>query len=193
MKMVFSRLSNVDDKVKTLKSKIMIKVSLIITMFILAPAMHASQDVIEKVFQKYSGLEGATSVRISGSLLKMLAEVDKSDQDLNKIASSITSITILHAPEAISGAAGIDFYKEIVPALGKANYEEIMRVQQSGQQVLILADETDGSINELIMIVGGGGDNTLICIRGKLDINQLAALSGMDVPGINQLMHLQNR
>jgi hypothetical protein len=193
MKRVVIRLPYIDDKIITLKFKKMIKVSLIIAMFILAPALHASQDIIEKVFQKYSGLEGATSVRISGNLLKMIAEMDKSDQDLNKIATTITSITVLHAPAQVSGAVGIDFYKEIVPALSNAHYEEIMRVQQPGQQVLMLADEKGGIINELIMIVGGGGDNTLICIKGRLDINQLSALGGIDVPGIDQLMHLQNR
>ncbi len=162
-------------------------------MLILTPAINAGQDIIENFFQKYSGLEGATTVRISGSLLRMLAEMDKSEQELNRIAASVSSITILHAPKILVESMGLDFYSEIVPGIRTENYNEIMRVRQSGQQVLILADETDGTINELIMIVGGEGDNTLICIKGKLDMNQLSSLAGINAPGMDQFINLQNR
>ncbi len=171
----------------------MLKITLLIGMFILSPALNAGQDIIENVFQKYSGLEGATSVRISGDLLRMLADMDKSDHELNKIAASVTSITILHAPEALVKSRGLDFYNEVMPGIQTENYNEIMRVQKPGQQVLIIADDTDGIINELIMVVGGAGDNTLICIRGKLDMNQLSSLAGIDAPGMDQFINLQNQ
>ena len=171
----------------------MIKTLLLSAMLVLSPALIAGQDIIEKVFQKYSGLEGAASVRISGRLLKMLADMDKSEQELNKIAASLNSITILHIPEALVQSLGLDFYEEIVPGIRTENYNEIMRVQKPGQQILIIADDAGETINELIVVVGGERDNTLICIRGKLNMNQLSSLAGVDVPGMDQLINLQNR
>ena len=165
------------------------KITLFMALFILIPALHGGQNKVEGIFQKYSGLEGATSIQLSGNLLKMMASLDK-DEGLNKIASSISSLLVLHLPKDLVEVHDLDFYREIVPYIQIDNYDEIMRMNKPGQQVIMLARETNGSIAELILIAGGAGDNTLICIKGDLDMNQLSSLSGISVPGMDHFINM---
>jgi hypothetical protein len=167
------------------------KIALIVAMLIIAPALNARQNIIESVFQKYSGTAGITNLQICSGMIRMLANMDAGNEDLKTIAASVNSVLILHAPKKLVESEGLNFYNEIVPDLPVQHYDELVRVNNSEQQVLILADESGGVIRELILIVGGSADNTLICIRGNMDMEHLSSLSGISAPGMDHFFRLQ--
>jgi hypothetical protein len=166
------------------------KIILVIAMLITTSALHG-QGKIESMFQKYSGIEGVTNLQISGSMLKMLANMNGGDEELNKVASSISSILILHVPENMVELKGLNFFSEFEQGFPAENYTELIRVNDSDQQIKILFQEKAGIVEELIMIVGGSIDNTLIHIKGQMDMANLSSLSGMGVPGMDQFFILQ--
>jgi hypothetical protein len=160
------------------------KLILVIALLITTSALHG-QGKIESVFQKYSGIEGVTSLQISGNMLKMLANMNGGDENMIKAASSISSIHILHVPENME-IKGLNFYTEIEQGIPLAGYTELMSVNDADQQVKILYQEKDGLIGEFILIKGGKGDNALIYIKGQMDLANLSSLSGLGVPGMDQ-------
>lgn len=167
------------------------RIVLIISLIIIPVTLATGQNSVEKAFQKYSGLEGITSLQISGNMFRMLADMDAGDEELKKIAGSVTSVQIIHAPGDLVEKYGLDFYNEILQDFPVKNYQELMRVNSPEQQVLFLADELNGVIRELIMLVGGGNDNALICIKGNIDMNKLSSFAGISAPGMDQFMKLQ--
>ena len=168
------------------------RITIIILFFALMPVIAFAQtNPVERVYQKYAGMEGVTSLHISSGMFRLLAKIDPSDKDLSDLASSVNSILILHAPALHVNAAGMNFYDEVLQDLMVERYQELMKVNSSDQQVLFLADEVNGKIRELLMLVGGDGDNALICIRGDLDLKQLSSLSGIDAPGMGHFMSLE--
>jgi hypothetical protein len=79
--------------------------------------------------------------------------------------------------------------------LPRDRYEELMVVKDSESDVIFLAREEDGIIVELLLIVGGEGeDNALIAITGEIDLNTIARLSEtMDIDGMEELEKLEEK
>jgi hypothetical protein len=142
------------------------------------------------IFQKYSGMEGVTSVQISKGMINMLANMDAGDKDLKALAGSINSIYILYAPSKSIENQELNFYRESMNNILGAKYNELMRVNSPDQDLLFLVEEINGSVMELL-IIGGGKENVLISIKGNIDINKLSSLASIDAPGLNHLINLQ--
>lgn len=86
---------------------------------------------------------------------------------------------------------GINFYNEVLKDLPVEKYGELMRVSSPEQQVLILADEQNGIISELLLLVGGNTDNALIYVKGALDMRQITSLSQINAPGMEHFINMQ--
>ncbi len=168
------------------------KTAIILVMAIMPLAMAAQQDVPERIFQKYSGIPGITSVQISPGMFNLIAGMDPDDHDLKSLASAVSSVLILHAPEALVKSHSFNLYNEVLKDLTVEQYDELMRVSSAEQQVLMLASEEGGLVKELILLVGGDGDNVLICIKGSIDMNKIASLSGINAPGMQHFMNLND-
>lgn len=147
----------------------------------------AQQNAVDRIFGKYAGMEGVTSVQISKGAINLLTKIDPCDEDLKSLAASVNSVYIIHIPEKTGKIRNIDFYDEVIKDLPLRKYEELMRINSEGQKILLLVDENDGLIRELLMIIGGEKENALICVRGSIDMNKISSLSSLGAPGMNHL------
>jgi hypothetical protein len=70
-----------------------------------------------------------------------------------------------------------------------------MVIKDSESDVIFLAKEDGGVIVELLLIVGGEGDeNVLIAITGEIDLNTIAKLSEtMNIEGMEELENLEDQ
>ena len=116
------------------------KITAVLSLAFLSLTLISQQKPVDCVFQKYAMTEGVTSVQISRGMMNMLAGLDSEDETLKTLASSITSINILHAPEINGKTGDIDFNSKIMKDLPVQNYSELMRVNSQDQNVLFLVD-----------------------------------------------------
>jgi hypothetical protein len=133
----------------------------------------AQNSAIDQVFKKYGDRDGFTVVTISKGLLKMVANVDD-DQESRDFLSRIHQIKVLALEE---GNGEINLYDEVLSNLDKKDYEELMTVKNSGEEVLMLAKKSGDILEELIILVGGNKDNALVYISGKMNMKDLGKLS----------------
>lgn len=153
---------------------------------VLVPIFAIGQNTaVEKLFDKYGGQDGFTTVTINKGLFKMVAQFDENDEDLQAL-SGMESIKIL-AVEDEGVASGVNFYKEVRSQLKTADYEELMTVNSSDSDVVFLAHQEGDVIKELILLVGGkGDDNALIYIAGNIrmkDVSKIASSMGIEEDG----------
>jgi len=167
------------------------KIAIIIAMVSMPLAIYSQQGTPERIFEKYGRIQGITSVQISPGMFNILASMDAGDKDLKQLASSVSSVHILHAPGALVKTHSLNFYEEALQDLAVMDYEELMRVNSIEQQVLMLAQEEGGLLRELILLVGGVGDNALIWIKGNIDMEKIALFSGINAPGMEHFMNMQ--
>jgi len=157
---------------------------------VLVPIFAIGQNTaVEKLFDKYGGKDGFTTVTINKGLFKMVAQLDEDDEDLQAL-SGMETIKIL-AVEEDGGVSGVNFYKEVKSQLNDADYEELMTVNSSDADVVFLANQDGDVIKELILLVGGkGDDNALIYIAGKIrmkDVSKIASSMGIEEDGKMQI------
>lgn len=175
------------------------KLLLIVCFIGMSAVIMAQNKSIDRVFDKYAGKEGFTTVYISKYMFTMFANLDDmDDEDLKEaqdIFGKLTGIKILAVEDADALGKGVNFYDEIMKDLPRDRYEELMVVKDSESDVIFLAREEQGVIVELLLIVGGeGDDNVLIAITGEIDLNTIAKLSKtMDIEGMDELENLEDR
>lgn len=157
---------------------------------LLGLAVFGQKTAVDKVFDKYSGKDGYTTVYISSFMFNLLnsLEVDDPEYDEFKQATSgINSIKILTQEGSDSEAFG----KELLDMLPRSEYKELMVVKEEDEEVLFLAREEGGKITEFLLIVSGGGEDALIAIQGDIDLESISSIaSGLDMPGMENLEEL---
>jgi hypothetical protein len=148
---------------------------------------NGQNSAVDKLFDKYSGKEGYTSILISKYMFSLFSDVNPDNKEFNDLVGKLNSIKILASDSANS--EGINFYKEIMKELPIKDYKELMVVKEKDQEVKFLVKDVNGVIVELLLIVGGKSDNVLICIQGdNINLKNIAKLSkSMKIDGLENL------
>ena len=153
------------------------------TMFMamLVPLVLAAQkSPVDKLFEKYANQKGFTTVNISGKLLGFAGKMDINNPETSKMLNNLTGIRILSVDDDdLNGK--VDFYQELENDgfFRNNNYESLMDVTEDDQVVRFYAREAGGGkFSELLLVVGGKDDNTLISIRGLIDPENIGKITG---------------
>jgi hypothetical protein len=150
------------------------------------------KSAVDKVFDKYSGKDGYTTVYISSYMFNLMSSLESDDPDLDefkKATAGINSIKILTQDGGNSEAFG----EELIAMLPRSEYKEMMVVKDQEEEVLFLAREEGGKITEFLLIVSGGGEDALIAIQGDIDMESISKIaSGLDMPGLENLEDLND-
>ena len=163
-------------------------------LLILGTALSAQQSAADRIFEKYSGKEGYTTVYISSFMFNLLNSLDVDDpeyDEFKKATSGITSIKILSQ----DGEGSASFGRELLDMLPRNEYQEMMVVKEEDEDVLFLARQEGNKITEFLLIVSGSdGDDALIAIQGDIDLESLSSIaSGLDMPGMENLEELDDQ
>lgn len=143
-------------------------------------ALAAQKSPVDKLFEKYANQKGFTTVNISGKLLGFAGKLDTGNPETSKMLNNLTGIRILSVDDDDLNKQ-VDFYTELdKEGFFKNNtYESLMDVTEDDQIVRFYARETNGGkFSELLLVVGGKDDNTLISIRGLIDPENIGKITG---------------
>jgi hypothetical protein len=151
----------------------------------------AQKDVVSAVFDKYAGVEGFTTVSITGDMLNLIAQAEEQRRDTT-FTSKLTEVKILALENSCDKPAKLDLRTEVYDKLDKSAYKEMMTVKQNDEDVIILAKELKGRITELLIIVGGQDENVLIQVKGDMLLSEMANMAGQyQMKGFEQLKKLE--
>jgi len=154
-----------------------------------------AQTVADKIFDKYSGTDGFTTVYITKYMFDLFRDADpggEEDEDMGKVLSNLTGIKILAADDDPSTPVTVNLYQEVMKQLPVSQYKELMVVKEKDQDVKFLVREDKGKVVELLMLVGGKDQSALICIQGIIDMKSIGKLAkGMDIEGMENLEKIE--
>jgi len=157
----------------------------------LASMTFAQKDIISAVFEKYAGVEGITTVNVTGDMLKLMTQAQQQMRD-TVFQSSFSEIRVLALEKNCDKPAALDLHAEVYEKLDKSVYKEMLSVKQTGEDVVILVKEAQGRITELLVIAGGDDENALIQIKGDMLLSEMAEMAGKyQVKGFEQLRKLE--
>ena len=158
------------------KQEIMKKVVLFILIVAFPAFIMAQNSAVDKLFAKYQGKKGITTVSISPELFKMvnalgIEEIEDQDFPLDKVAS-VKILTI----EDEEGYEDVNFYEEIKNDLNVDDFEEVMTVNDGGEMVRMWMKVDKNAVSEFLLIVGGD-DNVLIYITGDFNMKDMEEIA----------------
>jgi ACT domain-containing protein len=166
---------------------------LLILCLVIIPVIGIAQSPVDKLFDKYSGKEGFTTVYISQYMFDMFKDAKTDDKDFDELVKNLKSIRILAVENPKAVPSGTNFYKEIMKVLPIEQYKELMVIKEKDQDIKFLVKENQGKISELLMIAGGK-ENVFICILGNIDMKSIAKLSkSLNIQGIKPLENFNDK
>jgi hypothetical protein len=150
----------------------------------------AQTDAITRYFDKYLEDEHFTVVYITPKMFQMIAKLDLKDKDSKDIKEALQDLKGLRILQTDNNAA--QHYKEVVSQFNAAEYELLMTVRSKGENVRFWTKESNGIISELLMLVGGAKEFTLISFIGNINLNKISKLANnLKIDGTEHLGDLK--
>jgi hypothetical protein len=161
---------------------------IILSLIAIAGSSMAQKSPVDKLFEKYSGKEGYTSVYISEYMFTLFSSIKSEDKEFNEVVKGLSGIKIL----ATDSPVKINFHSEIMKDLPQKDYKELMVIKEKDQNMTFLIKDKGGKIVELLLIVGGS-ENVLISIQGSdINLKNISNLSkSMNIDALEALENIK--
>ena len=154
----------------------------------------AQSDAVTRFFKAYQDDERFTSVYISPKMFQLVSKIklDDMDHELKSLLQTIKGLHILSTEDSPQA-----FYKEAVSKINTKEYEELMKVRDKGEDVLFLTKSNatnPDKIDELLMLVGGPDEFTLVSFVGDIDLSKVGRLGRtLNIEGSEHLEKIQKK
>jgi len=153
-----------------------------------------SQSPADKIFDKYSGTEGFTTVYITKYMFDLFKDMENNDKsdEMQEAISRLNSIKILATDDDPKTKASINLYDEVMKNLPQAEYKELMVIKEKNENVRFLIREKDQKVVELLLLVGSPDESAMISIQGDIDMKNISKIvKSMNIEGMEKLEKIE--
>jgi len=172
--------------------------SLIIAVIVLVPFAMNGQTAIDKLYKKYAGEPGFTSINISPEMFSLLASLNTEDstekarEDMEVMEQLSGLKMLIYEPETGGNA---DFAKDVKSAIPLDEFSELMSVDSEDETVKFLVKKgKNNRISELLMIVQDGNEVVIMSMTGDLDMSTISSISkSLDIDGMETLDKIEEK
>jgi hypothetical protein len=151
----------------------------------------AQATELNKMFDRYSGQEGFTSLHITRHLFELFKKVETAQQgkEFDEAVTSLRSIKLLVADSTTHAAMNRTLVRDILTSLKRDNYSELMVFQQNGRETItVLIREEGPVIKEFLMTIDSPKEAVFIFLEGNIDLEKISRLSRtMNIEGFEHL------
>lgn len=179
-----------------------VKLSFLTSLLFLSITGLRAQSIMDKLFERYNGKDGYTTINISSEMFKLFANMEDKDGNKNEAtelinaASKLTGIKAItvnadSADLSLSNRRAIDLYNEVKPLIGPA-YTMLMEVKDNKENVLVYTRRSGKIISEVIVLVKEPNSTVFLCITGDVDLEQIGRLaSRMNIHAAKKLKKIK--
>jgi hypothetical protein len=155
--------------------------------------MQAQSNPVDEMFNKYSEKQGFTVVSISSKMFSLFANKDPENKDADNVINKLKSIKILSVEDSLLNK-NLNFYSELSKKLDLSVYEELMVIKEGPDITKFLIKQNGNIISELLVVIGGPGGNSLISIKGELNLKNISDISkSLDMQELKSLDKIQKK
>jgi hypothetical protein len=165
---------------------------LLCIILIALPALSwAQSSKLDKLFDRYSGQQGFTSLHITRHLFNLFKKVETAQQgkEFDEAITSLRSIKLLVADSTTNAAMNYTLIRDVLGSLKRDAYTELMVFQQNGRETItVLIREEGPVIQEFLMTIDSPNEAVFIFLEGNIDLEKIARLSKtMNIQGFEHL------
>jgi len=172
---------------------------LVFATFLMIPTLTNAQSPIDKVFDKYSGQDGFTTVNISKELFQMMMQIGQGDVkdtnmvEIKKMMDQLTGLKVLtFSFDSTKIVKAVTVYNEFAGVFPASQYKELMTVNEGRQNIKFMTkQDTGGKITEMVMLMKDKHEVAVLSLTGNIDLSTVSKLSkGMNIKGMEGLNKL---
>jgi len=174
--------------------------SLVCMAFLAIPVLVNAQSPIDKVFEKYAGQDGFTTVNISKEMFQMFMQIGQGDTkdtntvEMKKMMEQLTGLKVLtFSFDSSKIARAVAVYNEFAGVFPAGSYKELMTVNEGRQNIKFMTkQEAGGKITEMVMLMKDKTEVAVISLMGNIDLSTVSKLSkGMNIHGMEGLSKMK--
>lgn len=128
-------------------------------------------------FNELAEMKGVSSVYISKTMFQLMPDMDMDGLNLAPYIRKLENVQILSSENAESTAKMKKAFQYIS---SKNGYEELMRVTDDGEKMVIYWKQDKKGKNEFVLLNEGGKEYTAILIVGSLTLEEIQKIALRD-------------
>ncbi len=140
---------------------------------LLAVTVFSSMAQITKFFDKYSDVDGVTSVGVSKAMLEMMPDMKTEGMDMRGLAGKLDNILILTTENA-SMAAKLS--KDAAASIDTKGCEELLSVNEGKERTKIYMKKNANDVNQYLILNEDKSEFNAILITGKITPADIRAM-----------------
>ncbi|MBV6645145.1 MAG: DUF4252 domain-containing protein [Cyclobacteriaceae bacterium] len=162
-----------------------------ITMMAIASGVFAQGAIISKYFDQFSNNDEYVKVSVSSKMFSLFTELEPDTEEEKDFLEAISKLKGLKMIMGDSVTDAAKLYSKAIADVDKAGYEELMTVKDAEENIKFSIKDSNGIIQELIMVGGGKNDFVILSLFGEIDLKNISKLAKtMKVDGLSRLKKL---
>lgn len=155
----------------------------LLTLVFTLPFAQAQESVTEKLYDKYSGLEGITTVHITKELFSMIAQMNFEGEDaeeMNEMKDAMANlqfIRIVMFEDADENNKDFQAFKKDLKAFDLDGFKELMVVDEKDEKVRFVARQEGEIFKEFLVLIDSKDEAGFISIFGDMDMETISEVS----------------
>ncbi len=139
----------------------------------------AKNDKIEAFFEKYSEVKGVTYVNLTPTPeLMEQASGASGMKEAGKMMKGIETMRVLTTEDA-EVALDVNIYEDALKVFPTEKYKKFLEVKNEGTKVNMLYKGNKEKVSEYLILVSEDDKQTVVWMKGDLDLNQMSNLGKM--------------
>ncbi len=170
------------------------RISIFIISALLSMGVFAQKNVVSDLFGDYYNDASFTKVSVSSKMFDLFTNIEPGDKDEEAIIEAISNLEGLKIIASDSVVNARSMYDNAIKKIEKNGYEELMEVKDAEEDMKFLIHDNKGTIEELVMVVGGNKHFVVMSLYGKIDLSTISKLSkSMNIEGMENLENLEDK
>lgn len=155
----------------------------LLAVIFLIPFTQAQESVTEKLYEKYSGAEGITTVHITKELFGMIAQMKfdgENVEEMNEMKEAMANlefIKIVMFEDVDESNADFIAFKKDLKAFDLDGYKELMRVDEKDEKIRFVAHQEGDIFKEFLVLINSKDQAGFISIFGDMDMETISKVS----------------
>ena len=155
----------------------------LLTVVFLAPFTQAQESVTEKLYEKYSGKDGFTTVHITKELFSMIAQMKfegDNAEEMNKMKESMANLQFIRIVMYENGTddnKNFNAFKKDLKAFDLEGFSELMVVDDKDEKIRFVARQEGDIFKEFLVLIESDDEAGFISIFGDIDFETISKVS----------------
>lgn len=172
-------------------------VIIIATSLFMSPVFSHAQ-----IFDKYSNMDGVSSVLVTSEMFKLLTEIDydSSDPEMQEYVNLIENLNNIQVYSTSNTEIRSKMRADVMAYLNKTSMNKLMSFSDDGQSVDFYSKpgKTASQVSQLLMFMTGEEHGepkaVIMLITGNVDLKQISKLAqDLEVPGAKELEKIEEK